>query len=223
METREVQSCVKASSRSQPTTSFYLSVDAYLYLFTFSHACLLNKYLKCPTDSQVCLSIVTCGVSGGKMFSLDKCTKLDIFQQCGWFKLLYRVFPLEIVGLGGILLPSFKNLVIGVYFWKTCSFLCSFSGSQQCLVGIILDRLLNLSSVQFSHSVVSDSVTPWTAACQAFLSITMSRSLLKLMSINSVMPSKHLILCHPLLLLPSIFPSIRVFSNESVLHIRWPK
>ena len=90
METREVQSCVKASSRSQPTTSFYLSVDAYLYLFTFSHACLLNKYLKCPTDSQVCLSIVTCGVSGGKMFSLDKCTKLDIFQQCGWFKLLYR-------------------------------------------------------------------------------------------------------------------------------------
>jgi len=65
-------------------------------------------------------------------------------------------------------------------------------------------------------------VTPWTAAHWAFLSITNSRSLLKLMSIKSVMPSKHLILCHPLLL-PSIFPSIRVFSNESVLHIRWPK
>ena len=66
-------------------------------------------------------------------------------------------------------------------------------------------------------------MTPWTAARQAALSITNSQSLLKLMSIESVMPSNHLILCHPLLLLPSIFPSIRVFSNESVLHIRWPK
>ena len=64
---------------------------------------------------------------------------------------------------------------------------------------------------------------PWTAARQASLSITNSRSLLNLMSIMSVMPSNHLILCCPLLLLPSIFPSIRVFSNESVLHIRWPK
>ena len=63
--------------------------------------------------------------------------------------------------------------------------------------------------------------TPWTAARQAFLSITSSRSLLKLMSVESVMPSNHLILCHPLLP-PSIFPSIRVFSTESVLHIRWP-
>ena len=66
-------------------------------------------------------------------------------------------------------------------------------------------------------------MTPWTAACQASLPITNSRSLLKLMSIESVMPSNHLIVCHPLLLLPSIFPSIRVFSNESVFHIRWPK
>ena len=74
-----------------------------------------------------------------------------------------------------------------------------------------------------SCSVVSDSVTPWTVALQAFLSFTISWSLLKLMSIESVMPSNHLILCHPLLLLPSIFPSIRVFSNESALHIRWPK
>ena len=65
--------------------------------------------------------------------------------------------------------------------------------------------------------------TPWTAACKAFPSITNSQSLLKLMSSESVMPSNHLILCCPLLLLPSIFPSIRVFSNESVLHIRWPK
>jgi len=66
-------------------------------------------------------------------------------------------------------------------------------------------------------------VTPWTAACQTSLSITNSQSLLKLMSIESMMPSNHLIVCHPLLLLPSIFPSIRIFSNESVLCIRWPK
>ena len=65
-------------------------------------------------------------------------------------------------------------------------------------------------------------MTPWTAAHQTSLSITNSRSLLKLMSIELVMPSNHLILCHPLLLLPSVFPSIRVFSSESVLHIRWP-
>ena len=78
------------------------------------------------------------------------------------------------------------------------------------------------SSVQsFSH--VWLFATPWTAACQASLSITNSWSLLKLMSMESVMPSNRLILCCPLLLLPSIFPSIRVFSNESVLHIRWPK
>ena len=79
-----------------------------------------------------------------------------------------------------------------------------------------------ISSVQFSHSVVLNSATPWTSACQASLSITNFWSLLKLMSIELVTPSNHLILCHPLLLLPSIFPSIRVFSNGSVLCIRWP-
>ena len=68
-----------------------------------------------------------------------------------------------------------------------------------------------------------DFANPWTAACRASLSITNSQVLLKLMSIESVMPSNHLILCHPLLLPPSIFPSIRVFYNESVLGIRWPK
>ena len=83
----------------------------------------------------------------------------------------------------------------------------------------------DISSVQFSCSVshVRLFATPWTAAHQASLSITNSRSLLKPMSTESVMPSNHLILCHPLLLLPSIFPSIRVFSNDSVLCIRWPK
>ena len=74
-----------------------------------------------------------------------------------------------------------------------------------------------------SLSRVRVFVTPWTAAHQASLSITNSWSLLKLMSIELVMPSNHLMLCHPLLLLPSIFPSIRVFSSESTLHSRWPK
>ena len=82
--------------------------------------------------------------------------------------------------------------------------------------------VLCFSSVQ-SLSRVRLFVTPWTAARQASLSITNSRSLLRLMSIESVMPSNHLILCRPLLLPPSIFPSIRVFSKESALRIRWPK
>ena len=85
-------------------------------------------------------------------------------------------------------------------------------------VGVLYSVLM--ISVQFSGSVF---VTPWTAAHQASLSITNSRSLPKPMSIESVMPSNHLILCLPLLLLPSVFPSIRVFSSESALHIRWPK
>ena len=76
-------------------------------------------------------------------------------------------------------------------------------------------------SQKLSHVLLF--VTPWTTACQASLSITNSWSLLKLMSIESVMPSNHLILCHPLLLPPSIFLSISIFSNESCLHIRWPK
>ena len=84
-------------------------------------------------------------------------------------------------------------------------------------------KYLFTASVQFSCWVVSDSATPWTAARQASLSITNSWSLLKLTSIGLVMPSTHFILCHPLLLLPSIFPSIRVLSNESVLRIWWPK
>ena len=88
-------------------------------------------------------------------------------------------------------------------------------------------QIKDSSSVQFSSvqslSHVRLFVTPWIAACQASLSITNSRSSLKLMSIESVMLSSHLIFCHPLLLLPPIPPSIRVFSNESTLHMRWPK
>ena len=83
-----------------------------------------------------------------------------------------------------------------------------------CLLCMLLFQLL-------SH--VQLFVTPWTAAHQASLSVTNSRSLFKLVSIKSVMPPNHLTLCHPLLLLPSIFPSIRIFSNESARHIKWPE
>ena len=82
---------------------------------------------------------------------------------------------------------------------------------------------LSVQFSQFSCSVVSDSATPWIAARQASLSITNSQSLFKLMPIKSVMPSNHPILCRPLLLLSPIPPSIRVFSSESILHMRWPK
>ena len=108
--------------------------------------------------------------------------------------------------------PFFFNLFDTCSYWKI-------------LVNIFsIRKYYNLIyfSIQFSCSVVSNSVTPWTAACQASLSITNSWSLLKLMSIKSAMPSNHLILCHPLLLFP-VLPSIRVFSNESVLRIGWPK
>ena len=90
-------------------------------------------------------------------------------------------------------------------------------------------NIVQTAAFQFANDSVQSLsharlfATPWTAARQASLSITNSRSLLKLMSIESVMPSNHLILCHPLLLSPSVFPSIRGFSNESVLRIRWPK
>ena len=90
----------------------------------------------------------------------------------------------------------------------------------------MVNCILSISSVSQSVQLLSHIrlfVTPWTAAHQASLSIINSRSSLRLTSIESVMPSNHLILCHPLLLLPSIFPSIRVFSNKSVLRIRWPK
>ena len=139
-----------------------------------------------------------------------------------------------------LLLPSifpsirvFSNeSVLSIRWPKYWSFSFSISPSNEH-PGLIsfrmdwLDLLVVHSSVQFS-SVAQSCLTlcdPWTEACQAFLSITNSWSLpgRKLMSIELVMPSNHLILCHPLLLLPSIFPSIRVFSNESALCIRWPK
>ena len=94
---------------------------------------------------------------------------------------------------------------------------------QQQKTSVFILFLKHISSVQFSHSVMSDSVTPWIAAHQASLFTTNFQSSLRLMSIESVMPSSHLILCHPLLLLPPIPPSIRVVSSESTLRMRWPK
>ena len=103
---------------------------------------------------------------------------------------------------------------------------CIFNQFQMKFSPLFSSRKKNtdiyISSVQFSRSVMSDSLRPHVLQ-HTSPSITNSWSLLKLMSIESVMPSNHLILCRPLLLLPSIFPSIRVFSNESALHIRWPK
>ena len=86
-----------------------------------------------------------------------------------------------------------------------------------------INENVKILAVSQSLSPVRSFVTPWTAACQASLSITNSWSLLQHMFFESVKPSNHLILCRPLLLPQSVFPSIRVFSNESVLHIRWPK
>ena len=96
------------------------------------------------------------------------------------------------------------------------------SEKEHTITFIFFKKICLISTVQ-SLSCVQLFETPWTAARQASLSITNSQSLLKLMSIESVMPSNHLILYHPLLFLPSIFPSTRIFSNESALRIRWPK
>ena len=107
--------------------------------------------------------------------------------------------------------------------WKIKHLGFSHLVEPKCYIVIILIGIfLLLSSVQ-SLSWVQLFATPWTAACQTSLSITNSQSSLKLMSIESVMPSNHRILCRPLLLLSLIFPSIRVFPNKSLLHIRWPK
>ena len=139
-----------------------------------------------------------------RVISIVNETEVDVFLECACF--LYD--PMDV-----------GSLISGSSFSKSNLHIWKFS------IHILLKPCLKdlehyLASVQFSSVTQS---TPWTAACLASLSTTNSPSLLKLMSITLVMPSNHLILCHPLLLLPSIFPSIRVFSNESVLHIRWPK
>ena len=111
-----------------------------------------------------------------------------------------------------------------IYSFSALIWHCQWS-SGQCLSPAFKtkDSHTRMAVVVQSLSCVQLFATPWTTACQATLSFTISWSLLKLMPIESVMPSNHLIHCHPLLLLPSIFPRIKVFSNESALHIRWPK
>ena len=131
-------------------------------------------------------------------------------------------------------LKTIKRIIQDIHLFTSCSSIKILIKTQTLLIetALIAKLLLPLKikiylfsdiSVPFSHSVMSDSATPWTAAHQVSLSIINSQSLLKLKFIESVMSSNHFILCCPLLLPPSIFPSIRVFSNESVLHIRWPK
>ena len=116
--------------------------------------------------------------------------------------------------------------MMGCFMYKVCECLFPLRYSQLIQILTLISSTWKVmdqfSSVQ-SLSRVRLFTTPWTAACQTSLSITNSWSLLKFMSIESMMPSNHLILCHPLLLPPSIFPSIRIFSSESFIRIRWPK
>ena len=120
-----------------------------------------------------------------------------------------------------------ENIITYYSEKKSSHYLYKIDMSRDIHCIVFKEYTMTQTSVQFSSVQSLSHVwlfeTPWSAAHQASLSITSSRSLLKLMSIESVMPSKYLILCQPLLLLPSIFPSVRVFSNESVLHIGWPK
>ena len=97
----------------------------------------------------------------------------------------------------------------------------SYAGTPRHWMQILMEIWDSWLLLLFSHPVVSDSVAPWTAACQASQRLIISQSFSKLMSIASVMPSSRLVLCRPLLLLPSIFPSIRDFSSESAVHIKW--
>ena len=118
-----------------------------------------------------------------------------------------------------------KNVCIIKTALCTFGFCNSFrwNWGNAVIIGLYSINLFSVSHSVQSFSHVWLSVTPWITACQASLSIINSQSLLKLMPIESVMPSSHLILCHPLLLLPPIPPSIRIFSNESTLPMRWPK
>ena len=116
-----------------------------------------------------------------------------------------------------------KYLFYQFNWFRNFSFIHTHTHTHTQHIHVTDDTHIVFISVQFSCQSCTMFETPWTAACQVSLSITNSRTLLKLVSIELVMPSNHLILCHPLLLLPSIYPSIRVFSNKSVLRIMWPR
>ena len=137
--------------------------------------------------------------------------KINLLYLCGAVSGFFILFYWSVFILGPITCLDYHSIKILKSNWLTLPtffFFCSIFSQFSSVQSLIRVQLF---------------ATPWTAACQASLSITNSQSLLKLMSTESVMPSNHLILCHPLLLPPSIFPRIRVFSNESVLHIRWSK
>ena len=141
-----------------------------------------------------------------------------------------KSFDYSMIFIHTIPVTSAGHLVkcsINIHYWYYIYIYVQFTTNRTfyirvCVLIYITFRLVQFSSVQ-SLSCVRLSVTPWITACQASLSNTNSGSSLRLTSIESVMPSRHLILCRPLVLLPSIFPSIRVFSSESALRIRWPK
>ena len=128
-----------------------------------------------------------------------------------WMRCRKKLFPMKVPFLQLKLLPYLLK-TFAAFHWS----LTFVKFSTRTVFWFQFSSIQSLSRVRLF-------ATPWIAAHQASRSITNSRSLLKLMSIELVMPSSHLILCHPLLLLPSIPPSIRVFSNESTLHMRWPK
>ena len=134
----------------------------------------------------------------------------------GSHSLLQRIFPTQGLKPG---LPQCKQILYYLSHQRKPK-MWSMTLTQDSTVSVCAKSLQFRSVQSLSH--VRLFATPWIAASQASLSITKSQSSPKLMSIESVMPSNHLILCHPLLLLPLIFPTIRIFSNESVLHIRWP-
>ena len=148
-------------------------------------------------------------------------------QSAGFgFPVSYSKFPLAIYFAYGIAYVSMLlSQIIPPCPSPLCPKVCSLSRSLLCCPASRIISTVFLDSISSVQSLrcVWLFVTLWTAVHQASLSITNSWSLLKLISIELVMPSNHLILCHPLLLPPSIFSSIRVFSNESALHIRWPK
>ena len=144
--------------------------------------------------------------------------------------LLWWLLSLNFLSSGYIPWSQLLDLQLCSVVWRRFvipvaqSFTLAWVGDLLLTNNLVRTSLPLMQLVYFSHSVMSDCLRPpWTAAFQGPLSITNSQSLPKLMSIKLVMPSNHLILCQPLLLLPSILSSIRVFSNESVLHIRWPK
>ena len=143
-----------------------------------------------------------------------------------WYLLCQTLQPLATTHLFTIfiILPFLECYAVGIIYYIAFFYqLLSLNTMHLMLLHVFARLHSSLSSVVQLLSLVWLFVTPWPATHQASLSFTVSCSLLRFMSIESVMPSNHLILCHPLLLLPSIFPSIRVFLSELALHIRWPK